>query len=314
MITFGPVPSRRLGKSLGINNIVSHKTCSYGCIYCQLGKTIRRSIRRETFYDPQDIFDKVQEHLGKLSSDNYPDFLTFVSSGEPTLDKNLGKTIRLLKTTGIPVAVISNASLVYDESVIDDLISADWVSLKVDAPETGTWTFINRPAEGLIFEDILAGIKRLRKMFSGVLCTETMLVSGINDSDEKIIALARIIKEINPAKAYLSVPVRPPAEKFVKIPAAEVLNACWQIFSRMEIESEFLTGFEGSNTGFTGNIYEDILNITSVHPLREDSILNLLRKDGASYSVVESLIRQRLIRSVNYEGNKYFLRNYHSKT
>ncbi len=312
MISFGPVPSRRLGKSLGINNIISPKTCSYGCIYCQVGKTIKKSCIRESFYKPQVLYEKVIKHLSQLSSDNYPDYLTFVSNGEPTLDQNLGKAIKLLKKTGIPVAVISNASLLFYESVREDLYLADWVSLKMDAGDIITWYLINKPVAGLDFENTLTNIKLFRNEYKGKLCTETMIVNGINDSTENISALAEIIKGINPEKAYLAVPIRPPVEKFVKIPDAEKLNLAWQTFNKMQIKTEFLTGFEGTDAGYTGNFYEDILNITAVHPLREDTLVKLLKNDAAGYSVVDSLIRQRLIKTIIYEGNKYFIRDFHT--
>src|SRR4030042_5271969 len=127
MISFGPVPSRRLGKSLGINNIVSPKVCSYGCIYCQAGQTIKKSTKRDVFYQPEIIYKNVEKHIKLLNPDNYPDYLTIVSNGEPTLDKNLGKIIKVLKKIGIPVAVITNASLMTYDSVKDDLHLADWV-------------------------------------------------------------------------------------------------------------------------------------------------------------------------------------------
>lgn len=312
MITFGPVPSRRLGKSLGINNIVSPKTCSYSCIYCQVGKTIKKSCKKESFYKPQIIYEKVVKHLAKLTNDNYPDYLTFVSNGEPTLDQNLGKAIKLLKKTGFPVAVISNASLLFYESVREDLFMADWVSLKMDACDIITWYLINRPVDGLDFENILTGIKLFSNEYKGRLFTESMIVKGINDSTDTISALAEAVKEINPEKAYLAVPIRPPAEKFVKLPDAEKLNLVWQTFNEMQIKTEFLTGFEGTDAGYTGNIYEDILNTTAVHPLRQDTLLKLLKNDNAGYSVVNSLISQHLIKSVAYRGHKYFIRDYHT--
>jgi len=312
MISFGPVQSRRLGKSLGINNIIFPKTCSYSCIYCQVGKTIKKKCEREYFYKPEVIYESVVKHLNKLSEDNYPDYLTFVSNGEPTLDENLGEAIILLKKTDIPVAVISNASLLSYDSVKQDLQLADWVSLKMDAGDIITWYLINRPVAGLDFENILTNIKLFRDEYKGRLCSETMIVNGINDSTENISALAEIIKSINPEIAYLAVPIRPPAEKFVKPPDAAKLNLAWQTFNKMQIKTEFLTGFEGTDTGYTGNIYEDILNITAVHPLREETLLKLLQNNGAVYSVVDSLIHQHLIKSVIYEGNKYFIRDYHS--
>ncbi|HSL86481.1 MAG TPA: radical SAM protein [Bacteroidales bacterium] len=311
MISFGPVPSRRLGKSLGINNIVSPKVCSYGCIYCQVGQTLRKSINRETFFKPEFIYQETAEHIERVSKDDFPDYITVVSNGEPTLDINLGKTITLLKTLGIPVAVISNASLIEQESVKEDLFMADWVSLKMDAPDDDTWRKINRPAPGLDYYRILEHIYLFARSCKGALRTETMVVAGLNDSEDKFSALAESIKKINPGIAYLSVPTRPPAERTVSPPDADKLNLGWQIFTDMRIKTEFLTGFEGTATGHTGNIYEDILNITAVHPLREDSLAELLKKDNADFEVIRSLIKQRLLKTSNYKGHRYYVREYH---
>lgn len=312
MISFGPVPSRRLGKSLGINNIISPKVCSYACIYCQVGKTKNKNCKREFFFKPETIYEKVVKHLDKITSDNQPDYLTFVSNGEPTLDKNLGRAITLLKETGLPVAVITNASLLFLDSVREDLSLADWVSLKMDAGDVNTWHIINRPAEELDYERIIENNVLFSKGYKGRLCTETMFIKGINDSTDSMLKLAGFIREINPYKAYLAIPIRPPAEKTVKPPEPEKMNDAWQIFNANKINAEFLTGFEGSDTGYTGNIYEDILNITAVHPLREDSLLKLLRNNGAGFAVVNSLIQQRLIKQIIYEGNKFYIREYHN--
>jgi wyosine [tRNA(Phe)-imidazoG37] synthetase (radical SAM superfamily) len=241
--------------------------------------------------------------------------MTIVSNGEPTLDINLGKTIKLLKNIGIPIAVITNASLLMYESVIEDLHLADWVSLKMDAGKNDIWHIINCPAPGLDFEKNLEKIILFAGEYKGILRTESMIIDGVNDSAEDLLILAGLIKKINPGKVYLSIPTRPPAEKWVKPPDMEKLNSAWQIFTRMNIKTELLTGFEGSDTGFTGNIYEDILNITAVHPLREDSLLKLLEKDKADYlvveSMIESMIEQKLIRSTLYNGKRFFFREYH---
>lgn len=311
MISFGPVPSRRLGKSLGINNIISPKTCSYECVYCQVGRTIKKSIKRETFFQPEVIFEKVEEHLKRLDKENYPDYLTFVSNGEPTLDMNLGKSIMLLKKLGFPVAVITNASLLFNKSVRDDLFQADWVSLKMDAGDNDTWQKVNHPVQGLDFEKLTENKNLFASEFKGILCTETMLVDGVNDFSDNFINVAQQVKNLNPFKAYLSIPIRPPAEFSVKAPTPEKLNHAWQIFSNMNIDTEFLIDFEGTNAGFTGNIYEDILNITAVHPLREDSMIKLLENNNTSFEVVKSLINQRLIKVSVYDGKKFYLREYH---
>ncbi len=313
MITFGPIPSRRLGKSLGINNIVSPKTCSYGCIYCQVGKTFLQTTVRKSFFEPELIYEKVGQHLEKLNAENYPDYLTFVSNGEPTLDINLGKSVKLLKKFGLPVAVITNGSLLWDNSVSDGILAADWVSVKMDAGNEYLWKEVNRPSPLLTYEKIINGIFYFASQFQGKLCTETMLIEGVNDNDDNFISLAEFIQKINPSTAYLTIPIRPPLFKKVKPASPDILNRAWQIFNEKNINAEFLTGFEGTRTGYTGNIYEDILNITAVHPMREDMLNDLLEKDNARYEVVESLIRQKLIRISVYNGKKFFLRDYHLK-
>ncbi|MFH0842265.1 MAG: radical SAM protein [Bacteroidota bacterium] len=311
MIAFGPIPSRRLGMSLGINNIVSPKTCSYSCIYCQVGKTRVKSIRRDSFYKPRLIYEKVSTHLEKLDQKDTPDYLTFVSNGEPTLDINLGNSIKLLKKLGIPIAVISNASMLFDETVRHDLLLADWVSLKMDASDNDTWQKINKPSPDLNFEKHIENIILFAGLFNRKLNTETMLVKGINDQAASFSEVGKIIRQVNPSTAYLSIPTRPPSDKNIKPPEEEAINAAWQIFTEMKISTELLTGFEGTNTGYTGNIYEDILNITAVHPLREDTLTELLRKDNAGFSIVDSLIRQKLIKPVTWKDNTFYIREYH---
>lgn len=311
MISFGPLPSRRLGKSLGINNIITPKTCSFGCVYCQVGGTVNKTIRRAGFFKPDYIYENVCRHLENISEQNHPDYLTFVSSGEPTLDINLGKSIVMLRDLGIRIAVITNSSLLYDKSVAEDLSMADWVSLKIDTVYPETWKIINNPSQDLKPEIHLDSIYHFARHYTGSLNTESMLVKGLNDSETELKSLADFVSEVNPATAYLAVPVRPPAEKWVKPPEPDILNWAWQIFNNCGINTELLTGFEGADTGFTGNIYEDILNITAVHPLREDSLKNLLENDNASFSIVESLINQKLIRASIYEGERYFIRDYH---
>ncbi len=310
MICYGPVPSRRLGNSLGINNIVAPKVCSYGCIYCQLGKTLRISNARQTFFQPEEIFEAVKHHIDQLKGENKIDYLTFVANGEPTLDQNLGESIKQMKGFGIPIAVISNASMLFLESVQNDLLLADWVSIKVDAPDKQIWQAVNHPFTGLTFGQHLESINNFRKKFKGTLCTETMLLEGINDSTDCINRIAQIALELHPNKAYISIPIRPPADSKVKAPCNEKITEAWQVFTDLQITTELLNGFEGIKIGYTGNALEDILNITSVHPLREDSVKELLEKDHADFSVVESLISKQQIKETNYNSHKYYVRQH----
>ncbi|MCW0483239.1 radical SAM protein [Gaoshiqia sediminis] len=311
MIAFGPVPSRRLGLSLGINNIVSRKVCSYSCVYCQIGETQSKSALRTVFYEPGKLIENVGNHLEKLDERHQPDYLTFVANGEPTLDINLGEEIRLLKRFGIPVAVITNSSLLHLPEVRDDLREADWVSVKVDTVNELAWRKINRPPVFLKLKEVLSGIRHFANEYDGKLHTETMLVQGFNDSEKQIRETAQFISGLNPASAYLSIPTRPPAVKNVKPVSEEILTAAWQIFSESGINTELLAGFEGTDTGFTGNAFDDILNICAVHPLRQDTMQELLKKDNTDMSVIESLVFQRLIKKVKYEGMDYYLRSYH---
>ncbi|MFO7369402.1 MAG: radical SAM protein [Bacteroidales bacterium] len=308
MIAFGPVPSRRLGKSLGINNIASRKVCSYSCVYCQIGLTKEQSITRTAFYHPEVLTEEVSKHLKKLKPNDQPDYLTFVTNGEPTLDIHLGEEIRLLKQFGIPIAVITNSSLINNSGVREELMEADWVSVKVDSTEELTWRRINQPVESLDQKDILNGIQEFAKSYKGKLHTETMLVAGINDDPGQINQTASFIAPLHPKVAYFSIPIRPPADKTVKAPDEEKLVKAWQIYSSYGIQVEMLAGFEGIDTGATGNPYDDILNITAVHPLREDALHELLRKNQAGIQVLQSLMKQGLILEIDHNGWKFYIR------
>lgn len=310
MITFGPIPSRRLGKSLGINNIPSHKKCTYSCIYCQVGLTKKFTVTPALFYNPEVIYTETQKHLEKLTPADYPDYLTFVSNGEPTLDLELGKTIDRLKSLDIPIAVITNASLLHLPEVRSNLCKAQWVSVKIDAPDEAIWKTINRPHSSLSFSQYKENLITFANEFKGTLVSETMLVKDVNDSEQSLEQTAKLIKNINPKKAYISIPIRPPAIKTVKIPDEETLTKAYQIYTNTGLNTELIMGFEGTNTGFTGNIYEDILNICTVHPIREETMKELLAKNNASFNVVKSLMYNHLICEVHYQSKRFYVRQF----
>ena len=312
-LTFGPVPSRRLGQSLGINNIPP-KVCTYSCVYCQLGRTPTLRSERNQFYDPQNLADEALRKIEKLTNNGEKiDYLTFVPDGEPTLDIHLGKEIELLRGTGIKIAVITNSSLIWREDVRQDLLKADWVSLKVDSVEEQTWRTINRPYRPLSLPDILNGIREFSAFFRGTLTTETMLVQGINDSENQLQNTARFLQEIQPATAYLAVPTRPPAEKYVTLPSPAVLTAAYHIFIKKLARVELLTGDEGNSFTPSGNPEEDLLAITSVHPMREDAVATLLNRTKSDWTLVDRLVREeKLIKSV-YHNRTFYLRNFLTK-
>ncbi|MGE4413144.1 MAG: radical SAM protein [Candidatus Caldatribacteriota bacterium] len=308
MLTFGPVPSRRLGHSLGINNIPP-KVCTYSCIYCQLGDTYNMMTQLQKFYPPAQIFKEIQEKVKKSKEKEEPiDYLTFVPDGEPTLDINLGQEIQLLRSLGIKIAVISNASLLDQELVRENLKEADLVSLKVDSTEEEIWRRVNRPHRNLHLGSLLEGMLEFTRTFRGEIITETMLVKDINDSIYHIEKVADFLGQLKPNKAYLSIPIRPPAEKWVQPPSEEVLSRSYNLFKEKVDQVECLIGYEGNAFAFIGNVEEDLLSITSVHPMREEALRDFLKRAHSDWSVIEQLIEQGKLVESRYQGHKFYIR------
>jgi wyosine [tRNA(Phe)-imidazoG37] synthetase (radical SAM superfamily) len=294
-IAFGPVPSRRLGRSLGINN-VPPKVCSYSCVYCQLGRTLKMSAERQEFYQPREILEAVTVKVHKAEErDELIDYLSFVPDGEPTLDVNLGREIGLLRRLAVRIAVITNASLISREDVRDDLMMADWVSLKVDSTADDVWHRIDRPHGSLTLDAVLRGVHEFAKAYSGQLVTETMLVRGLNDGPEQVEETAKFVSQLHPSVAYLSIPTRPPAEGWVQTPSEEALARAYQIMSQRLDSVQYLIGYEGDAFAATGSAEEDLLSITAVHPMRRDAVRTLLSRTDADWTVVEGLVREGLL-------------------
>ena len=308
MKAYGPVPSRRLGQSLGINHIPP-KVCTYSCVYCQLGRTIRLQSERREFYPPDEILRDVEEQIDKARTKNEQiDYLTFVPDGEPTLDVNLGREIELLKPLGIRIAVISNASLMWHEDVRRDLMAANWVSLKVDAVADELWRRVNRPHRELKHEVVLEGMREFSAVYNGELATETMLVKGFNDSAKEVEKIADFLMDLKPDKAYIAIPTRPPAERWVKPADEEALNRAYQIFNDKLRNVEYLIGYEGNAFAFTGNVEDDLLSITSVHPMREEGVNALLSKADSNWDSVNRLIIENKLVEIEYLGKKFYMR------
>lgn len=311
MISFGPVPSRRLGRSLGINNIPP-KICTYSCVYCQLGRTISMQVKRRAFYELENVLRDVRDKVEKTrDSGEEIDYLTFVPDGEPTLDINLGREIERLKSLGIKIAVISNSSLIWREDVRDELMNADWVSLKMDALQEKTWRKVNRPYGTLELEAILDGALEFASNFKGELSTETMLVEGINDTDDNLRAVADFLARLSPSTAYLAIPTRPPAEEWAGPPDEEIINRAYQVLNEKLDRVEYLIGYEGNAFSFTGDVEDDLLSITSVHPMREDAVGEFLSRAEADWAVVNQLIDQGQLVRIDHNGRAFYMRKLH---
>ena len=310
MLVYGPVPSRRLGRSLGVNH-VPPKTCSYSCVYCQLGRTDNMICDRRRFYDPGVIVEQVRERVEAVGDEI--DYVTFVPDGEPTLDVNLGVMIEAVNGMGAKTAVIGNASMLWMEDVRSDLLEADWVSVKVDAVTEDAWRRVDRPHGGLDHGTVLDGVRAFAWEYGGTLSTETMLVEGFNEVDEPS-HVARFLGEIDPDVSYVAIPTRPPAETSVKPAGEDAVNRAYQVFSGVLGNVEYLIGYEGNAFASSGDFEKDLLSITAVHPMREEAVEALLRRDGSGWVEVERLIGEEKLVELEYMGNRFYMRRISSRS
>jgi len=310
MIAFGPVPSRRLGYSLGINH-VPPKHCTYSCVYCQVGRTTHMSLNRQAFYPVDQILADVERKIAECAQMGKEiEYLTLVPDGEPTLDLNLGKLIAALKQFEIPIAVISNSSLIDRLDVQEELLQADWVSLKVDSVDENTWRKINRPHRNLFFPHILEGMLTFQQKYRGELVTESMLVGGLNDNKKATRLLCDFLLELQPLKSYLSIPTRPPAEPGITPPSPDSLQQIITICSAQIPFMDLLFETEVGEFISTGDLAEDILSITAVHPLREEALRTMISMAGGTWSVVEELLATKEISSIDHRNERFFLRHF----
>jgi wyosine [tRNA(Phe)-imidazoG37] synthetase (radical SAM superfamily) len=309
MLVFGPIPSRRLGNSLGINHIPP-KHCPYACVYCQVGKTNPMTLQRTSFYPPEQILQQVEEKIRQCSAQNISiDYLTLVPDGEPTLDIHLGILIQKLKEFQIPIAVICNSTLLDQVNVQDELSLADWVSLKVDSVEEDAWRKVNRPHGKLFLARILDEIKNFRTDFNGTLVTETMLISGINDSPTAAQLLCDYLQDLQPHKSYLAIPIRPPVVSSAHAPSPQAMKSYLQICTDRLPFIDLLFETEIGKFVTTGSLTEDMLSITAVHPLREKAVQELVDQSNQGWDAIEQLVENKEISVIIYNNEKYYLKS-----
>jgi len=209
---YGPVPSRRLGRSLGID-LVPHKICTYDCIYCQIGKTTVKTLVRKEYVPAGAILEEVGRFLKEETSNI--DHLSLSGSGEPTLNSQIGSITDGIKAiTSIPVAVITNGSLLYQEEVRRDLLRADIVLPSLDAASPEVFDRVNRPLSEFSVEKVIEGLVEFRKIYNGQIWLEVLFCKGINDSKEELLKMKQSIDRIRPDLIHLNTVVRPPSEKW----------------------------------------------------------------------------------------------------
>jgi wyosine [tRNA(Phe)-imidazoG37] synthetase (radical SAM superfamily) len=276
---FGPVPSRRLGSSLGIDPIPL-KTCNWNCVYCQIGRSRPLTNERKEYEPCDEILTEVRQTLD-LDRDVQIDWITFVGSGEPTLHSGLGKMIRQVKTmTSLPIAVITNGALLYLPEVRDELTAADAVLPSLDAGNPTLYRKINRPWPKLTFVRQIEGLIAFRKEYSGKLWVEVMLIQGMNDSEEALREIAIILERVQPDQVHLNVPNRPPVETWVQLPEEKSIQRAKKILGEQaQIVSPPLLDVQVT---YSGNLTETIMSVITRHPMKEQELYDLLEQSSPS--------------------------------
>jgi wyosine [tRNA(Phe)-imidazoG37] synthetase (radical SAM superfamily) len=296
---FGPVPSRRLGLSLGVSPI-PEKTCNYTCTYCQLGRTTHMSNERKMFYPVEEIAKEVKDALKKNES---IDVVSIVGEGEPTLYLGLGELIDAIKTfTNKPIALITNGALFYDEQTRKECLKADIVLPSLDGYDELSWKAIDRPIGTLNFDKVLAGLIQFGIEYSGQHWIEIMLVKGVNDTDESLKAFSKVLSKIKYDRLYINTPVRPPAESFVQPTEHEIVEKFAQTLKGTAIDSLVSTGFSSD----ISDNYDALHSIILRHPMNNFEIDNFLETRNSSKqereSVFSKLQNNDSITSTEYKG------------
>ncbi|MEP0823284.1 MAG: radical SAM protein [Ignavibacterium sp.] len=297
---YGPVPSRRLGRSLGVD-VVPHKLCTLDCLFCELGPTDKRGLRRREYISPFVITAEIRKALEKDSID----VISFSGSGEPTLNSSLGIMIHSIKSfTDLPVAVLTNGTLLFLEDVRRDLMGADIVLPSLHAARTAAFEAVARPHPLLRLHTIIAGLKQFRKQFRGNLWLEIVLLRGINDSDDELLELRRAINEIRPDRIQLNTVVRPPASPHALPVPWERLTAIRSFFGE---QCEIIAPRDQLPGGGDGLDADVLLATLRRRPLNISEIAVLCGKSETAVSKwLEQLVRAGSIRSFVYQDVKYY--------
>jgi wyosine [tRNA(Phe)-imidazoG37] synthetase (radical SAM superfamily) len=300
--TFGPVPSRRLGLSLGVD-IIPNKLCTLDCVYCEVGVTDKRGLTRKEYFPASEILAEVKEVII-----DYPnlDHITISGSGEPTLNSKIGEIIHGIKQmTKVPVAVLTNGTLLNLPEVRRDLMEADIVSPSLDAVTMEVFQKVDRPNPKLDINRIIDGIKTFRKEYKGRMWMEILFVEGMNDHDEEVFKMKQVIDEIQPEKIHLNTVIRPPAYSIAKPVSEKRLMEIQKILGE---RSEIIGSFQNKHeTDKHKTDKETILLLLRRRAMTADQMVVSLgmRKEDITLSLKE-MSQTNITKSFTYEGEEYF--------
>ena len=304
---FGPLSSKRLGQSLGVD-LLPPKSCTWNCVYCQLGKTKKFATDMQEFFPREGILAEIRE---ALAINKGIDWITFVGSGETMLYKGIGWLIaEVKKLTSIPVAVITNGSLLYLPEVREELLQADAVLPSLNAGSEALHTQIDRPAQGLTFSQHIEGLVAFRREYKGRLWIEVMLLGGINDSDEALRDLAAVLKEINPDMVHLVLPTRPAPEQEVHLPSEERIERAIAILSEVTTVVHPLKG--NMDLRSASDLLKVVTAIVSRHPVQQRELQKAVAEcfPGESNKVdafMQQMLATGCFKLVDHEGEPYWV-------
>ena len=281
---FGPVPSRRLGRSLGVD-LVPYKTCTFDCIYCDLGRTTHKTMGRQFYVSAKEIQGELDLTLSTL--EKKPDYITLSGSGEPTLNTHIGEIIRKIKEiTLTPVAVITNGSLLSMDEVREDLLEADVVLPSLDAITPALFEYINRPHASLRIEEIVSGLIQFRKQYGGQIWLEIVFCRGANDGNEEVEKFKGVIEKIQPDRVQLNTPVRPPSEEFAyPLTTTQLEEIRQKLGDKAEIISEFASPLE-----------------EELNSVKDDEIINMIKRRPCTAEDISKALGLRLDEVVKHLG------------
>ena len=300
---YGPVPSRRLGRSLGID-LVPHKICTYDCIYCQIGNTTDKTLLRKEYAPVRVILEEVKCFLKEETSSI--DHISLSGSGEPTLHSQIRSIIEGIKAiTSIPIAVITNGSLFSEERVRQDLLRANIVLPSLDAVSSEVFTRINRPRPGFSIEEVIEGLVQFRRVYKGQIWLEILFCKGVNDGKEELLKMKKEVERIQPDRIHLNTVVRPPSEKWVlALDEAEMEKIKECFGEKAEIISEF---DRHPASVLEKDIGEEIIKILKRRPL---SLSDLSRGMGIPQNeldhYIKPLVQEGNIQTIIFSDSFYY--------
>ncbi len=302
---FGPVPSRRLGRSLGIDP-VPLKTCNWNCVYCQLGRSVPVINNRREYLPSGEIVEEVRRVL-RIQPEDEIDWVTFLASGEPTLHAGLGRLIRQVKAlTHIPVAVITNGALLYRPEVQDDLMAADAVLPSLDAGTPALYRAINRPHPECTFDRLVNGLLSFRRAYKGKMWVEVMLIKGLNDAEDALRDIARVLSRLQPDQVHLTTPVRPPAEPWVEPPDEQGVQRARSVLGDWVHPERPLSG--KAKLSGSDSLTDAVEAAVSRHPMTEEELMRTLPAwppEEVAQALVQ-LLDSRRLQVVNRYGRRFW--------